>query len=74
MASSPSDYLKGTTKLLYGVSDVGNAVVNAAVQFFRAGSVLVDVVSYYTANARRGAGAAGGTVKRSQDDAVAIRQ
>jgi GPH family glycoside/pentoside/hexuronide:cation symporter len=26
--------LKGTTKLIYGVGDVGNAVVNSAIQFF----------------------------------------
>jgi GPH family glycoside/pentoside/hexuronide:cation symporter len=29
-----SDKLKGTTKLLYGVGDVGNATVNSAIQFF----------------------------------------
>ena len=28
------DKLKGTTKLIYGVGDVGNAVVNSAIQFF----------------------------------------
>jgi GPH family glycoside/pentoside/hexuronide:cation symporter len=28
------DKLKGTTKLIYGVGDVGNAVVNSALQFF----------------------------------------
>ena len=28
------DRLKGTTKLIYGVGDVGNAVVNSAIQFF----------------------------------------
>jgi len=26
--------LKWTTKLLYGVGDVGNAVVNSAIQFY----------------------------------------
>jgi GPH family glycoside/pentoside/hexuronide:cation symporter len=29
-----NDKLKGTTKLIYGVGDVGNAVVNSALQFF----------------------------------------
>jgi len=28
------DKLKGTTKLIYGVGDVGNAVVNSSIQFF----------------------------------------
>ena len=29
-----NDKLKWTTKLIYGVGDVGNAVVNSAIQFF----------------------------------------
>ena len=30
----PSERLKTSTKLLYGLGDVGNAIVNSAVQFY----------------------------------------
>jgi Na+/melibiose symporter-like transporter len=33
MADS-NEKLRWTTKLIYGVGDVGNAVVNSAIQFF----------------------------------------
>ena len=32
--AAKSERLKWTTKLIYGVGDVGNAVVNSAIQFF----------------------------------------
>ena len=41
--------LKGPTKLIYGVGDVGNAVVNSAIQFFLLKWVVPGRTYYRTA-------------------------